>query len=130
MNNIQKLISELEVRSKSHSENSEKSNSLVEGCLLDGKKSECDFVIQKLKLLLSDKHTGAITEPAHFANTKLGECAASEKTSVNSTLAAGSSETGSVGQNEQTKKVCPQCRINDVSDGLIICESCFYEETK
>ena len=59
-----------------------------------GQLSLAKTLINEAELLLKE-NTGAITESAHFANTKLGEVP----------LQADSSETGSVRQNEQTNEV-------------------------
>ena len=55
--------------------------------------------ILEAELLLSDKHTGAITEAAHLANTVLGEVCQKEETSNIGVPGADSSETGDVGKN-------------------------------
>lgn len=57
------------------------------------------LLIQKLTLLLSDKHTEAITEEAHSANTMLGEVCPCCKRPTSETYRASSSETAVVGQN-------------------------------
>lgn len=66
-NEILKLISELEARSKSHHE-------VILTCTMYDTervytvmKSECDFVIDKLKLLLKDESKQP--QPPDFANT-------------------------------------------------------------
>lgn len=61
-------------------------------------------IVDDLKIL--HKHTEAITEAAHSANANVGRSAAvvNDEPKVNSE--AASSETGIVGQNEQTKEVC------------------------
>lgn len=54
MNNIQKLISELKVRRESHQKNRfNKDSDYEKRCVYYGKMSECDFLIQKLTLLLN-----------------------------------------------------------------------------
>lgn len=105
-NEIQKLISELEERSKSHQK-------VINTCLMAETervytvmKSECDFVIDKLKLLLNEQPE-AITDDAHFCKHDVGRSAASDDTTNIGDFVAASSETQAVGQNEQTKEVCP-----------------------
>lgn len=77
-----------------------------------GKSSAFYSIIHKLNLLVNHD-MGAITETAISANTVLGNSAAEVGTTNVNAVAAGSCETGSVRQNEQTKEVpliqCQHC---------------------
>lgn len=64
-----------------------------------GRAKALETLIRKLTLLLSDKHTGAITESAHFANTMLSEVCRKKETSDKGISQADSSETWLVEQN-------------------------------
>jgi len=72
------------------------------------------------------KHTGAITESAHFANTMLGEVPQVGHSNNSERSQADSSETSVVGQNEQTKEVCKHCKSKYIQKikGRISCRSC------
>lgn len=88
--------------------------------------SVVDFMIE-IGFLNFDKHTGAITEAAHFANTMLGEVPQEGHSNVSESSQAASSETSVVGQNEQTKESCPRCNSKDVKSRMyryMYCSNC------
>jgi len=103
MNNIQKLIDE-QIDAMAYAQ---------ERCLhyhtlglfktaqiFNDKAGRIGIHIQELTLLLSDKHTEAITEAAHVANTVLGEvCPHCGKALTAESPGADSSETRDVRQN-------------------------------
>lgn len=112
MNTIQELIIEMTARKKSHIDNWENEKWLQNDTQYhQGRIDECDFLITKLMLLLSNKPTEAITGSAHSANTLLGERAASETDQSIGGGGAEHSETAIVGQNEQTKEVCQHAHL-------------------
>lgn len=96
MNTLQEIIKEMEVDFSWASERY--SYNLKHGYFATAEKYErlkkaLEKYIPKLKLLLSDKPTVAITETAHFANTMLSEVATSESHTHIGGVGAGSSET-------------------------------------
>lgn len=101
MNNIQKLINEL-IAERAKANETTYQTMYTKGGGFDyflGKESAFALCIQKLTLLLSDKHTEAITEEAHSANTMLGEVCPCCKRPTSEPYRASSSETGDVRQN-------------------------------
>lgn len=103
MNKIQQLIDELQSR-KSEADKMDELNTKcghygIAVCYQQRSKAY-DFCIQELTLLLSDKHTEAITGAAHVANTLSGEvCPHCGKPLTAESSGADSSETGDVRQN-------------------------------
>lgn len=105
MNNIQKLISEMEVRSKSHLDRVLKSDPLLSDYnFYSGRQCECDFVIAKLKLLLKDESKQP--QPRDFANTMLGKVPHEVNVEHQESSQAVEGATPVVRQNEQTKEHC------------------------
>jgi len=106
-NKIQELISELEARSKSHEE-------IINNCVMYDTervytvmKSECDFVIQKLMLLLNDESKQP--QPPISQTPMLGEVPPVVNGGTKEISKAVEGATPVVRQNEQTKEVCPKC---------------------
>ncbi len=102
MNKIQQLIDELKSR-KSEADKMDEINTKcghygIAVCYQQRSKAY-DFCIQELTLLLSDKHTGAITVAAHSANTVLGDVCLCCGRRLSGSSGAATSETGDVGQN-------------------------------
>lgn len=124
-NEIQKLISELKARSKSHEEEfdffspTDSHENFWKGC-----KVECDFVIDKLELLLKDESKQP--QPPISQTPMLGELPPVGNSNIEKSSPAVEGATPVVGQNEQTKELC-QCtgvvHISDV-DGTWYCLSC------
>lgn len=90
------LINELEDHVSAHSEMEKEYKYTNTGYWAKGVKEEAEKIIPKMKLLLSDKHTEAITEEAHSANTMLGEVCPCCKRPTSESYRASSSETPSV----------------------------------
>lgn len=91
----------------------------------NGVAERIDFYAQKLELLLSESNTGAITEAAHSANTNVGRSAASDTNQSIGDGGADSGETAVVGQNEQTKELCPDCGTEMYNRGIfVVCPLC------
>jgi len=107
-NEIQKLISELEARKKSHTSAWICAETPTQGDVSLALESECDFFIDKLKLLLNEQPE-AITDDAQFRKHDVGRSAACDDSTNIGDHGAASSETQAVGQNEQTKKACIVC---------------------
>ena len=127
MNNIQKLIEELKTRRKSHySEYLSKSYFSFDRGLYFGKDTECDFIIQKLKLLLKDESKQP--QPPDFANTMLGEVPPVVNDGTEEHRRAVEGATPVVRQNEQQLKLCKTCgaEFNDRGTGGSYCSiKCF-----
>lgn len=89
--------------------------------------SAFSHIVTGAQLLLLNKPTVAITEAAHSANTMLSEVATSESDTRIGGVGADSSETEIVKQNEQTKELCPVCKLPSKYDGngLQICQCRF-----
>lgn len=133
MNKIQKIIDELKVmKEKANTDaiNWKKCGSLSDAYANQKAGWAFSVCIQKLTLLLSESNTGAITEAAHLANTDVGRSAASNDTSNIGDLAADSSETRLVGQNEQIQKSCFSCRYYEFDDDIEPCSSCNSQHNK
>ena len=93
---IDKLISELEARKKSHEEKQQ----YKDGSELSiGMKLECDFWLLKL-IALKNEQPEAITEDSHFRKHDVGRNAACEEIpNIKNDTSESSSETQTVGQN-------------------------------
>lgn len=92
-NEIQKLITELEARKKSHRSDFIIAETPLKGEVAIALEDECDFFIDKLKLLLNDESKQP--QPPDFANTMLGEVPPVVKLANDTTCkAAGAVEPG------------------------------------
>lgn|SRR5574343_147106 len=121
---IQKLITELEARKKSHRSDFIIAETPLKGEVAIALEDECDFFINKLTLLLEDESKQP--QPPDFANTMLGEVPHEVNDKSEDTTQAVEGATPVVRQNEQTVKPCRCCGAeikNDVGDGL--CAECW-----
>ena len=126
---IQKLISELEARKKSHRSDFIIAETPLKGEVAIALEDECDFFINKLTLLLEDESKQP--QPPDFANTVLGEVPPVVNDGTEEQLKVVEGATPVVRQNEQTKELCLCCHAKPVSvSGELWCDSCFSKNLK
>lgn len=130
-NEIQKLISELEARKKSHTSAWICAETPTQGDVSLALESECDFFIDKLKLLLKDGSKQP--QPPDFANTMLGKVPQVVNDGTEENQRAVEGATPVVRQNEQTKELCPQCsspNLYHIGLRWYSCKDCFSKWTQ